>query len=146
MRAAAVVPGVTTRVSWWQTVPWLLIAGGLLGCSPAGERPGGIELAEGSALALDDVRLLDPVHGPSGPSRAIFSAPGPCARGRLCGDPHQGQIVAGAPADLVLLAADAFESLAALDRIEAVVLRGRVLDRAELDATLGSLEHTLPPG
>jgi len=50
------------------------------------------------------------------------------------GDARQGRLTEGAPADLVLLRADPFESLDALERIEAVVLRGRLVDRNELDA------------
>ena len=45
-------------------------------------------------------------------------------------------MIEGAPADLVLLRADPFESLDALDAIDAVVLRGRWIGRAELDAVL----------
>jgi imidazolonepropionase-like amidohydrolase len=56
------------------------------------------------------------------------------------GDPLQGRLAVGAPADLVLLRRNAFESLAALDEIEAVVLRGDLLDRARLDEVLGGLE------
>lgn len=56
------------------------------------------------------------------------------------GHPLQGRLVAGAPADLVLLRENAFEDLAALSAIEGIVLRGRYLDRAELDAVLKRLE------
>lgn len=55
-------------------------------------------------------------------------------------DSLTGRITAGAPADLVLLGADPFEDVGALSEIEAVVLRGRLLDRAELDGVLASLE------
>ncbi len=56
------------------------------------------------------------------------------------GDDLQGQLVSGAPADLVLFGADPSEDLAALDTIQGVVLRGRHLDRSELDEVLAELE------
>ncbi len=69
--------------------------------------------------------------------RAATRGPGVAAGG----DPLQGRLVAGAPADLVVLGADAFADLAALDTIAGVVLRGRYLDRRELDAVLASLDR-----
>lgn len=54
-------------------------------------------------------------------------------------DSLSGRIAAGAPADLVLLRADPFEDVRALSEIETVVLRGRLLDRTELDEVLASL-------
>jgi imidazolonepropionase-like amidohydrolase len=57
------------------------------------------------------------------------------------GHPLQGQIVPGAPADLLLLEADAFEDLAALNAIAGVVRGGRYLDRVELDGILAGLER-----
>jgi cytosine/adenosine deaminase-related metal-dependent hydrolase len=54
-------------------------------------------------------------------------------------DPLTGDIVVGAPADLVLLAANPFEGLEALSDIVGVGLRGRWLDRAELDRVLEGL-------
>lgn len=61
------------------------------------------------------------------------------------GDPLQGELVEGSPADLVLLGADAFGDLAALADVRGVVLRGRHLDRGELDSVLEGLERQLPP-
>jgi hypothetical protein len=56
------------------------------------------------------------------------------------GDPLDGRLVAGAPANLVLFRENPFDSLSALDEIEAVILRGRHLDRVALDGILRSLE------
>ena len=58
--------------------------------------------------------------------------PGPGAGGR----PEEGRLVTGAPANLVLLRADPFVSLDALDAIHGVVLRGKWIDRPQLDAVL----------
>ncbi len=68
------------------------------------------------------------------PAAIWASARGPGERAGA--DPLTGRIETGAPADLVLLRADPFESIEALGAIEAVVLRGRLLDRAELDRVL----------
>jgi imidazolonepropionase-like amidohydrolase len=65
------------------------------------------------------------------------SARGPGAQ--VGADPLTGRIQAGAPADLVLLRSNPFEQIDALSTIEAVVLRGRLLDRAELDRILAEL-------
>ena len=70
--------------------------------------------------------------------RAATRGPGPGAGG----DPLQGEIVAGGPADLVLLRADAFADVSALESIEAVILGGRLLDRAQLDRVLDELDRT----
>lgn len=72
--------------------------------------------------------------------RASTRGPGASATG----EPLTGRVTAGAPADLILLESDAFEDLSALDSIQGVVLRGRYLDREELDAALASLENELP--
>ncbi len=56
------------------------------------------------------------------------------------GDPLDGRLVAGAPADLVIFRGNPFDSLDALDEIEAVVLRGRYLDCTALDGVLRRLE------
>ncbi len=53
--------------------------------------------------------------------------------GEAGGDARQGRLVEGAPADLVLLRRDPFESVEALGEIEAVVLRGRLIERREID-------------
>jgi imidazolonepropionase-like amidohydrolase len=65
------------------------------------------------------------------------------------GDPLDGRLVAGAPANLVIFRANPFDSLSALDEIEGVILRGRHLDRAGLDDVLRNLESAaseLPQG
>ena len=50
--------------------------------------------------------------------------------------PLTGRIEAGAPADLVILSEDPFAMIGAVRSIEAVVLRGEVLERVELDRIL----------
>jgi imidazolonepropionase-like amidohydrolase len=56
------------------------------------------------------------------------------------GEPLTGRLVAGAPANVVLLHANAFEDISALSQIEAVILRGELYDRATLDAVLAGLD------
>lgn len=70
--------------------------------------------------------------------RAATRGPGENAGG----DPLQGRLVEGAPADLVILRRNAFEDLAALDTIEAVILRGKLLSRVDLDRVLRELEKS----
>ena len=57
------------------------------------------------------------------------------------GHPLTGRLISGAPANLVLLRANAFDDVAALSQIEAVILRGEYYDRAALDAVLADLEE-----
>ena len=72
------------------------------------------------------------------PAEALWAASrGPGADAG--GDPLQGRLLPGAPADLVLLRVNAFESLEALDAIETVVLRGEILNRTRLDGILSDL-------
>jgi imidazolonepropionase-like amidohydrolase len=101
----------------------------------------GTDLARGLLAGFDlhrEIRLLAEAGlTPREALRAATRGPGADAGGH----PLQGQLVAGAPADLVLLGADAFEDLAALDAIEAVMRGGRYLDRAELDGILAGLER-----
>lgn len=102
----------------------------------------GTDLASAGLLPGFDLHAEVRLFGEAGlnPREALHAATrGP---GELSGgDPLQGELVPGAPADLVLLRGNAFESLDALDQIEGVVLRGRHLDRAELDSVLESLER-----
>lgn len=65
------------------------------------------------------------------------SARGPGERAGA--DPRTGHIEAGAPADLILLRENPFEGIEALSSIEGVIVRGRLLDRAELDRVLEAL-------
>jgi len=53
-----------------------------------------------------------------------------------------GSVAAGKNADLVLLDANPLDSIKNTQRIAAVVVRGRYLDRAELDGMLGAVEKT----
>lgn len=101
----------------------------------------GTDLAAGGLIPGFDlhaeVRLLTKAGlTPAEALRAACRGPGE----RAGGDPLQGRLVAGAPADVVLLRLNAFESLDALDAIEAVILRGELLDRARLDEVLSELE------
>ena len=101
----------------------------------------GTDLAAGGLIPGFDlhaeIRLLTNAGlTPAEALRAGSRGPGAAAGG----DPLQGWLVAGAPADLVLLRQNAFDSLDALDTIEAVVLRGELLDRNRLDAVLVGLE------
>ncbi len=101
----------------------------------------GTDLAAGGLLPGFDlhaeIRLL--IQAGLSPAEALrASSRGPGVRAG--GDPLQGQLVEGSPADLVLLRENAFEDLGALDSIEAVILRGKLLDRALLDEILVGLE------
>lgn len=102
----------------------------------------GTDLAAGGSLPGFDLHAEVRLLAAAGltPAKALVAA----SRGpgvRAGGDPLQGRLLPGAPADLVLLRQNAFESLDALDAIEAVVLRGRLLDRARLDEILSELEE-----
>lgn len=69
---------------------------------------------------------------------AATSMPAP-----VLGVPDVGTIEVGRQADIVLLSADPSIEIRNLDRIEAVVSRGELLDRAALDALLDRLGATL---
>jgi imidazolonepropionase-like amidohydrolase len=102
----------------------------------------GTDLAPGRPLPGFDlhaeIRLLSAAGlTPREALRTSTRGPGARAGGHLL----QGQIVPGAPAELLLLGADVFEDLAALDAIEGVVRGGRYLDRVELDLILSGLER-----
>lgn len=102
----------------------------------------GTDLASPGLLPGFDLHAEIRLFGESGldPQEALRAA----TRGpgdHSGGDPLQGELVPGAPADLLLLRGNAFESLDALDQIEGVVLRGRHLDRTELDSVLESIER-----
>ena len=58
---------------------------------------------------------------------------------RAGADPLTGRVEVGAPADLVLFRSNPFEQIEALSSIEAVVVRGRLLARVELDSVLAAL-------
>jgi predicted Zn-dependent protease len=57
-------------------------------------------------------------------------------------DAANGSVAAGKNADLVLLDANPLDSIKNTQRIAAVVVRGRYLDRAELDGMLAAVEKT----
>lgn len=100
----------------------------------AGTDVAGPGLVPGFSLH-EEIRLLARAMTPAQALRAATRGPGETAGG----DPLQGRLVPGAPADLVLVGGDAFEDLAALEDIRGVVLRGRWLDRRELDRVLEEL-------
>ena len=52
-----------------------------------------------------------------------------------------GTVDAGKRADLVLLDANPLDDIANVGRIHAVIVNGRLLDRAQLDATLTSVRN-----
>ena len=101
----------------------------------------GTDLSAGGMLPGFDlhaeIRLLTKAGlTPAEALRAATRGPGEAAGG----DPLQGRLVAGAPADVVLLRQNAFESLEATEAIEAIILRGEFLDRTRLDRILRELE------
>lgn len=102
----------------------------------AGTDLAGADLLPGFDLRAELRLLARAGLAPAEVLRAATRGPGE----RAGGDPLQGRLVAGAPADLLLLAGNAFDDLEALERIDAVILRGEYLDRAELDAVLRHLE------
>lgn len=59
--------------------------------------------------------------------------------------PDFGRVEAGARADLLLLRANPLESIDATREIEAVMVRGKLLDRAALDAMLAEVERSVAP-
>lgn len=61
-------------------------------------------------------------------------------------EPDFGTIEVGKRADLVLLDADPLKDLGATRKIDAVMVRGRLIDRAGLDELLGSVERSARPG
>jgi len=71
--------------------------------------------------------------------------------GKALGDEHIGELVVGAPADLLVFREDPTQDLAALDSLEAIVADGRLYRRAELlevlerqrDHVQGALYETL---
>ena len=74
------------------------------------------------------------------PHEALFSAT--AAPPRFLGlDDQDGRIAPGRRADLVLLGADPLEDIGAVREVEAVIVRGRLLDRTELDDMRAALEE-----
>ena len=97
----------------------------------------GATIAPGFSLR-EEIRLLAEAGIPN--HAAIWAA----VRGpgeSVTNDPLIGRVAPGAPADLVLLREDPFEDVDAVSAIEAVVLRGRLIERAELDRTLEDLSN-----
>jgi imidazolonepropionase-like amidohydrolase len=90
------------------------------------------EVYPGFSLQDELARLVDAGYTPREALRAATLAPA-----RFLGqDATSGSIAPGKRADLVLLAADPTRDVRNTQRIDAVVLGGRVLRRAELDALL----------
>ena len=63
----------------------------------------------------------------------------------LGGEAQFGSIAAGRRADLVLLDADPLRDIRNTTRIAAVIIGGRVLERAELDASIERARLLLNP-
>jgi imidazolonepropionase-like amidohydrolase len=85
----------------------------------------------------DELALL--VHAGLTPMQALQSATSRAAE-FMGKSATQGTIEKGKVADLVLLDADPLADIQNTSRIRAVVVRGRLLDRAALDEMLSSVE------
>ena len=105
----------------------------------------GVEILAGTDLPLigfslhDELDLL--VQSGLSPAEALRAATINPAR-FLHDDAANGSVAAGKNADLVLLDANPLDSIRNTQRIAAVVVRGRYLDRAELDGILSAVEKT----
>lgn len=75
------------------------------------------------------------------PSQALQAATVHNAEFLGHGDTH-GSLAAGKAADLVLLTADPLRDIAATQKIDTVILRGRVYERSQLDAMLEDVRMT----
>lgn len=99
------------------------------------------ELASLAACGLGAERAL--ACATSNPARYMDSLPN---RGSATGVPPDfGSIAPGKRADLVLLDADPTVDIRSTRRIQAVMLRGRLIQRAELDALLAEVERSARP-
>jgi imidazolonepropionase-like amidohydrolase len=87
------------------------------------------------ASVHDEIEELAKVLGPAAALEAAT-----LSNARALGRADLGRIAVGARADLVLLAKDPREDPRAVRAIRAVIVRGTVLDRADLDARLAVLE------
>ena len=97
----------------------------------------GASLQDELALLVRDVRLT--------PAEALLSATKyPAAFFGMDGE--TGTIAPGMTADLVLLDADPMVDIANVRRIRAVMVGGRLLDRAALDAALSAVATQVPSG
>lgn len=100
----------------------------------------------GAAL-LEEINALAKVVGPAAALRAATATPADYfvslpGRGSALGWASDfGRIAAGKRADAVLLNANPLADLSALDRPAAVIVRGKLLDRAALDAMLAEAER-----
>jgi imidazolonepropionase-like amidohydrolase len=99
----------------------------------AGSDFGGREVLPGFSLH-DEIALLEKAGLP--PLAALRSASLEVAR--LVGNLDAGAVEPGRVADLVLIDADPTATPRNLDRISAVFLKGRYLDRARLDGLLAA--------
>lgn len=90
----------------------------------------------------DELELL--VRAGLTPAEALHAATVGPAR-YLAAEDSMGRVAAGQVADLVLLRRDPLEDIRAVREVEAVILRGRVLDRAALDRLLEPVRGTARP-
>jgi imidazolonepropionase-like amidohydrolase len=108
-------------------------------------RQAGVEILAGTDVPLvgfslhDELDLL--VQSGLTPAEALRTATINPAR-FLHDEAANGSVAAGKNADLVLLDANPLDNIRNTQRIAAVVVRGRYLDRGGLDAMLGSVEKT----
>jgi hypothetical protein len=108
-------------------------------------RQAGVEILAGTDVPLvgfslhDELDLL--VQSGLTPADALRAATINPAR-FLHDDAENGSVAVGKNADLVLLDANPLDNVRNTQRIAAVVVRGRYLDRGDLDAMLGSVEKT----
>lgn len=96
----------------------------------------------GSSLILEIELLVDAGLSPLDALRAATLAPGRFVDTYIDPDARFGDIGEGYRADLLVLAADPLEDISRLGEAAGVVVRGRWLDREDIDARLASLEQT----
>ena len=108
----------------------------------AGTDAGSVLVYPGFALHEELRRLVEDAQ--LSPRDALWSATiGPSRFARL--DDRLGALSAGKIADIVLLDADPLTNIRNTSRIFAVVLGGRLLSRADLDALLAQVRSAVAP-
>jgi imidazolonepropionase-like amidohydrolase len=131
-----------SRVARLRSALWLAGALEIAGVPVlAGSGAGDLYAVPGAALH-DELELL--VRSGLTPAQALRAATVEPAR-CLGLDGDQGTIAAGRLADLVLLDADPLTDIRNTARVTAVVLRGRLLERSDLEALLAEAERSGGP-
>ncbi|MBT8400775.1 MAG: amidohydrolase family protein, partial [Rhodothermia bacterium] len=95
----------------------------------------------GTSLILEIELLVDAGLSPLDALRAATLAPGRFVDAYVDPDARFGKIAEGYRADLLVLAADPLEDVSRLGDAVGVIVRGRWLDRENLDARLAALEQ-----